>query len=325
MNRLPLNLPTLLRAEGVLVVAEQGWGIRGRDFSLGIIGAMQHHWGSPAATFDAIKPGHCWPASAARDPAGVGGGLRTDSRVNCNVFSDRGTGAIHLIAAGASNYSSCYGSPVVYSEVRADTFPGGSARSRGLVGPAHNTICGNRYFLNMEAEHAGDGSPMPAQQEENIARFWAVVLPILDLSIMQYIGHLEWTARKIDPRWSGGASRMPVLRNQVRAIQTGAPTPPPPLPPGDIVTELPTLHEDDGYTNPTKGGKTALRVFVQKLQALLAVSGFIAANTFDDDHVPDGRFGPGTKGAVKDFQVQAGLDDDGIVGPLTWRALLLDT
>lgn len=32
----------------------------------------------------------------------------------------------------------------------------------------------------------------------------------------------------------------------------------------------------------------------------------------------DGKFGPGTEGAVKQFQQRKGLNDDGLVGPLTW-------
>jgi peptidoglycan hydrolase-like protein with peptidoglycan-binding domain len=35
----------------------------------------------------------------------------------------------------------------------------------------------------------------------------------------------------------------------------------------------------------------------------------------------DGVFGPNTETAVKGFQADNGLQQDGIVGPLTWRAL----
>lgn len=57
---------------------------------------------------------------------------------------------------------------------------------------------------------------------------------------------------------------------------------------------------------------------VEKLQALLnAVSGAGLAE--------DGDFGPRTDAAVRAFQRSRHLDDDGIVGRLTWRALLDET
>lgn len=39
-------------------------------------------------------------------------------------------------------------------------------------------------------------------------------------------------------------------------------------------------------------------------------------------HTPDGKFGPNTEGAVKDFQRKNGLNADGIAGPKTWEKLL---
>jgi murein L,D-transpeptidase YcbB/YkuD len=38
----------------------------------------------------------------------------------------------------------------------------------------------------------------------------------------------------------------------------------------------------------------------------------------------DGDFGPKTEAAVKTFQKRSGLEPDGVVGPLTWAALLKD-
>lgn len=319
-TRIPINLPDLLRAQGVPVVEEHGWSSRGYNFTE-IIGGMLHHWGSKSAGWDAVRSGHAFPRDAWQDyPGHTGGGLRSDGRVNCNIFSDRGTGTIHFIAAGYANYSSGFGNSRVFREVQDNTFPGGTAVSRGLY---TSTVVGNNWFVNLEAEHAGDGSIMPDYQEHNIAIFWVVLRQALGLDVMQIIGHNEWTARKIDPRWSGLVSRMPAMRDQIRAYEGGT-VPPPPPPEEDIVTLLPVLRQDDGYDNPTKGGDTDLNVFVQKLQALLAVAGLIAANTFNARHVPDGKFGPGTERAVKDFQTAAGLRADGVVGSLTWRAILLD-
>jgi len=101
------------------------------------------------------------------------------------------------------------------------------------------------------------------------------------------------------------------------------PPPPPPTEGDDIVSKLPDLQFSDGFNNPTPGGRTSHNIHVQKLQALLAVAGFIAANTFDRNHRPDGKFGNGTRAAVRDFQVSADLDPDGYVGQLTWNAVIL--
>jgi peptidoglycan hydrolase-like protein with peptidoglycan-binding domain len=54
---------------------------------------------------------------------------------------------------------------------------------------------------------------------------------------------------------------------------------------------------------------------VKRLQKLLARRGF-------DPQGADGVFGKNTAAAVRAAQKANGLDVDGIVGPLTWRALL---
>lgn len=53
---------------------------------------------------------------------------------------------------------------------------------------------------------------------------------------------------------------------------------------------------------------------VEQLQRLLAEKGFRPGRI-------DGRFGPATEAAVLAFQLANGLLADGVVGPLTWRAL----
>jgi soluble lytic murein transglycosylase-like protein len=52
---------------------------------------------------------------------------------------------------------------------------------------------------------------------------------------------------------------------------------------------------------------------VRALQTLLGQDGFPLA--------VDGVFGPDTEAAVKRFQLERGLLDDGVVGPVTWAAL----
>ena len=53
---------------------------------------------------------------------------------------------------------------------------------------------------------------------------------------------------------------------------------------------------------------------VKELQEALNELGF-------DTGIPDGIFGRGTERAVKDFQRSVGLDDDGVVGNMTWKAI----
>src|SRR5258706_10793598 len=72
----------------------------------------------------------------------------------------------------------------------------------------------------------------------------------------------------------------------------------------------PTLRLHDGFP----GTSPELKPDVEELQRLLNEDGFALA--------VDGLFGRDTDNAVRRFQREQSLDDDGIVGPLTWAALL---
>lgn len=63
---------------------------------------------------------------------------------------------------------------------------------------------------------------------------------------------------------------------------------------------------------PLKLGSSGLSV--ERIQRRLAELGF-------DPGLPDGKFGPRTELAVVAFQADAQIEIDGIVGPITWRAL----
>lgn len=80
-----------------------------------------------------------------------------------------------------------------------------------------------------------------------------------------------------------------------------APATQPEAPPDLQIQETGTLAEGD--SGPP----------VRRLQRALAELGY--------DVTPDGAFGPGTTAAVRAFQADAGLPDDGVVGPETARAV----
>ena len=56
------------------------------------------------------------------------------------------------------------------------------------------------------------------------------------------------------------------------------------------------------------------------VEAVAEVQCLVKRHGFDPKGI-DASFGPNTKAAVQRFQRSRGLDDDGIVGPMTWREL----
>lgn len=66
----------------------------------------------------------------------------------------------------------------------------------------------------------------------------------------------------------------------------------------------------------------AIGYFVQMLQFLLNVKGFMPSNSLMTNGKFDGEFGPGTLFALKAFQTYAGIEPIGECGKETWKALL---
>lgn len=81
---------------------------------------------------------------------------------------------------------------------------------------------------------------------------------------------------------------------------------------------FPTIREGDGYFD---GANPQYRAAVKACQIMLAHHGFRDLKSVDASCSADGAFGPGTTTQVQDFQRDANLSPDGVVGPKTWEEL----
>lgn len=102
------------------------------------------------------------------------------------------------------------------------------------------------------------------------------------------------------------------FRSALGITDAPAPTPPPapPAPTKEITVHPPEIRE--GASGDA----------VKIAQGLLLAHGFGPHGLCNASGVPDGVFGPATDVIVRDFQAQAQIAKDGIVGPDTWAHLL---
>jgi hypothetical protein len=157
---------------------------------------------------------------------------------------------------------------------------------------------GNTSFIGIEAENTGlrtgpRADPWPAVQIEAYRRGVAAILRKIGADAIMCCGHGEYAlpqGRKNDPSFD-----MPEFRLQVAAIMAGT-APNPSLIPAVDAANRPTLR---------RGARGPL---VEEIQSAVGVS-------------VDGKFGPNTEAAVRQFQRDNGLTPDGIVGPRTWAAI----
>jgi peptidoglycan hydrolase-like protein with peptidoglycan-binding domain len=154
---------------------------------------------------------------------------------------------------------------------------------------------GNFSFIGIEAENTGLGNdqPWPAVQMDAYKRGCAAILKKLGADASMCCGHKEYAlpkGRKPDPSFD-----MDAFRADVEAIMKGTGKVLPPIPAADNKAR-PTLR---------RGAKGDL---VKIIQAKVGVG-------------VDGDFGARTEAAVRAFQASKGLVPDGIVGPMSWKAI----
>ena len=291
-----LDLPSHLANLGLNVVALDGWDeaqgsyfwtdpdTNAQSYGQAPSGYMVHHSAGSSAT------------PSVKDSAG------TWSKANAWIGLYRGGDPIKLyqegggdplivlVASGPARVSSGYGYrpaawDFTFQDRRAPAHATGSDGSTAL----------NRYVVNMETVHRGDGS-------EIAESVWSHVVGLgIGLHEMfgwneRTLGHTSWTKRKIDPKWSvglpsDGADAIIGVQDAIADIGP-APDPPtdpidPPPPTNGADVYLP-LKEGDGFdANPERNED------VKWLQRALHRAGL-----FSSAHGFDGKYGGDTSAGV---------------------------
>ena len=161
---------------------------------------------------------------------------------------------------------------------------------------------GNTSFIGIEAENTGlqNDFPWPAVQLDAYQRGVAAILKKINKTADFCCGHREYAhppGRKPDPTFD-----MDGFRYGVAAILSGT------VPPAALIPAVEPPRQDGQPGRPTlqRGSSGEL---VRQVQAKLGV-------------MPrTGDFGATTEAKVRAFQRDNDMVADGIVGPMTWKAL----
>ncbi|MFF2408199.1 N-acetylmuramoyl-L-alanine amidase [Streptomyces sp. NPDC058092] len=173
-----------LRAEGVRIVEVGNWRTHNRN-SKGawgpVHGSIVHHTVTKgtASTVRIVRDGY----------ADLPGPL-------CHGMIAK-DGRVHMVGWGRANHAGG-GDPRVLEQVIAESY--GTRPTPPTKGNA-NGIDGNARFYGWECENLGDGKdPWPKAQYQAIVRVQAALCRAHGWSAKSVIGHLEWSADKVDPR-----------------------------------------------------------------------------------------------------------------------------
>lgn len=195
-------MATELRAAGLTVKEHTGWRTRSADKPYGYtpVGVINHHTAGSAVLTNYPDPPYY------RDAA---------LEFACNL-TVRPDGTVVCLNAGIANDSGM-GDPAVLERVRQD---------QPVKPPTDKTawdrVTGNPWFIDIEVQHLGDGSPINPPQREALIVTNAILLDHYGWNPMsRLIGHREWTLRKVDPRWDGMTNPMPGIRADTEDLMEG--------------------------------------------------------------------------------------------------------
>lgn len=194
-------LADAIRDEGGDVREHDGWKTRTmRPFSeYSPVGILDHHTAGSSILTNYPDPPY-WPDD------------RLESACNVTIRPD---GLIVVLNAGWA-FDSGYGDRHVLAAVRADELapaPTDTYNASGSPAGSNPGIGGNRWFIDIEVQHRGDGGPIDPRQRAALILTNAAICRHEGWNpATRVIGHRGWTRRKIDPRWNGTADPMPQIR-----------------------------------------------------------------------------------------------------------------
>lgn len=147
-----------------------------------------------------------------------------DLKNKCNISIQHPDGAVCLLNVGWANDSG-FGDRSVLEAVQADaplprptdTYKrdkAGKLLDPVVPGGANPGILGNPFFVDIEVQHRGDGSPLLEVMHRALIVTNAAICEFMRWNPQtRLIGHREWTSRKVDPNWNGNTNPMPGLRS----------------------------------------------------------------------------------------------------------------